>query len=256
MKKIISFALVGVLFLAVPHVSFAWGKVGHGIVAEIAFSLLDTGTQQKVKKYLGSTTIEGASTWMDEVRSDHKYDYMKTWHYVNIAKGTTYTDNTDENIVNALNKAITELEHRDKLNDEDIKKRLMIIFHLAGDLHMPLHCGYEDDKGGNTVEVKYLDHTSNLHRVWDTEMIESEKITANDCLPLLRNYSKQDIEALKKVDIKSWIFEPRALLSRVYDFKDGTIDQAYIEKNKKTVETQLLIAGIRLSAILQQVFNS
>ena len=72
----------------------------------------------------------------------------------------------------------------------------------------------------------------------------------------MKNYSKQDIAALKKTDIKGWIHEPRALLGQVYDFKDGTIDQAYVDKNKKTVETQLLIAGIRLSAILEQVFNS
>jgi len=92
MKKISVLLLVAALIVSVPHVSFAWGKVGHGIVAEIAFSFLDKGTKEKIHKYLGKTSIEGASTWMDELRNDHRYDYMKPWHYVNIPKGKEYTE--------------------------------------------------------------------------------------------------------------------------------------------------------------------
>jgi hypothetical protein len=181
---------------------------------------------------------------------------MKTWHYVNIEKGKEYVETKDGNIINALNKAISELEHRDKMSNDDIKKDLMIIFHLTGDLHMPLHVGYEGDKGGNTIQVKYLDRPVNLHRVWDTEIIESEKISANDCLQQMNNFSKKEIKAFRKIDVENWIQEPRSLLDRVYDFKDNAIDQAYIDKNKKIVEEQLLIAGIRLSAVLEQIFKS
>ncbi len=255
MNKRSFFSFLLVLLTAIPTVSFGWGKAGHGIVAEIAFSMLDKSTKDKVNEYLGPTTIEEASTWMDEVRKDHSYDYMKPWHYVNILKGKEYAETSDDNIVNALNKAIDELGHKDKLSREDIKKNLMIIFHLAGDMQMPLHCGYASDKGGNDVEVQYLGRKANLHWVWDNEMIVSEKITIDDCLPLLKMYTKQEIAALRRTDIKSWIYEPRALLSNVYDFKDGVIDQVYVDRNKKVVETQLLIAGIRLAAVLEEVMR-
>ncbi len=256
MKKILSLAVVLSLIISVPQRSFAWGKIGHGIVAEIAFHFLDSSTKDAVHKYLGSTTIEEASTWMDDMRSDHSYDYMKSWHYVNIEKGQAYTETKDGNVINALNKAITELEHRDNMSKDDIKKDLMIIFHLTGDLHMPLHVGYEEDKGGNDIHVKYLGKPTNLHRVWDTEIIESEKITPNDCLAQLKNFNKSEIDGLKKIDVENWTHEPRSLLTNVYAFKDDTIDQAYIDKNKKVVEMQLLIAGIRLSSVLEQIFKS
>ena len=73
---------------------FAWGKRGHGIVAEIAFYNLDDATKTKVKKYIGDMSIEQAANWMDDVRSDHKYDYMKPWHYVNVDKAPSAQDGT------------------------------------------------------------------------------------------------------------------------------------------------------------------
>ncbi|MFI5196821.1 MAG: S1/P1 nuclease [Chitinophagales bacterium] len=256
MKKAGSLILAIVFTISLPHSLYAWGKKGHGIVAEIAHALSDSNTNKAVQKYLGATTIEEASTWMDEVRSDHKYDYMKTWHYVNIEKGNQYVETKDGNIINALNNAITELEHKDKLNDEEIKKNLMIIFHLTGDLHMPLHVGYGIDNGGNDIQVKYLGNPTNLHRVWDTEIIEGENITANDCLLLYNRFDKSEIAQFKEINIENWIHEPRALLSNVYNFKDGIIDQAYVDRNKTIVKQQLLIAGIRLAAVLEKIFQS
>ncbi len=255
MKKIVSLVILAVL-ISIPGASFAWGKKGHEMVAEIAYTFLDSKTKAAVQKYLGLTTIEEASTWMDDVRRDHTYDYMKTWHYVNIEKGKEYTKTTDDNIINALTKAITELEHRGTMSNDDIKKDLMIVFHLTGDLHMPLHVGYEEDKGGNAIHLTYLGHKSNLHRVWDTEIIESEKITANDCLAQQTNLSKNEIDGYRKINVKNWVHEPRTKLNDVYAFNNDSIDLAYIDKNKKVVEMQLLIAGIRLSAVLEQIFKS
>ena len=64
---------------------------------------------------------------MDEMRSDRKYDYMSHWHYVNIEKGKQYDATKDDNIIYALNNAISKLEHKDKLSEEEIKKNLMIM---------------------------------------------------------------------------------------------------------------------------------
>jgi hypothetical protein len=180
---------------------------------------------------------------------------MKSWHYVNIEKGKQYTTTKDDNIVNALNKAISELEHKDKLSEEQIRTDLLVIFHLVGDLHQPLHTGYETDKGGNTVQVSFMGHHSNLHKIWDSEIIEKEHISTDDCLALCRNFSKQQIDQLRTINVESWLQQPRSLLADVYTFSHSNIDKQYVDKNKAVVEQQLLIAGIRLSAVLQRVFT-
>jgi hypothetical protein len=259
MKTILAslFIIILTLFVA-PATSYAWGKKGHEIVAEISFALLDSNTKKTVLKYLDNTTIEQASTWMDDMRGNHRYDYLKTWHYVNTEKGNEYVPTKEPNIINALTNAIDQLSHKDKLSDEDIKFNLLLIFHLCGDLHQPLHVGYEVDKGGNDIQVKYLGNPSNLHRVWDTEIIESEGINANQCLLLYKNFSKDEIAHFTEINPEKWMHQPRALLSSVYNFnhEDNSIDQAYVDKNKKIIEQQLLIAGMRLAAILRQSFQS
>jgi len=254
-KNITARFLTVLLFISIPAQLFAWGKKGHGIVAEIAFAFLDSNTKQNVRHYLGSTTIEEASTWMDEMRGDHQYDYMKSWHYVNIDKGTQYEATKEPNVINALNKAIDNLSRKENLSDAEIKTNLMVIFHLVGDMHQPLHVGYRSDKGGNDIQVKYLGNSDNLHRVWDTEIIESEGITTDQCLLLYSTFDNSDREEFKDLNIGKWIYQPRSQLSKVYNFNhdSNVIDQAYVDKNKKIVELQLLIAGIRLASVLQKV---
>jgi len=255
MKKHTVSVFAAFIMLSQPVDLFAWGKKGHGIAAEIAFSFLDSGTKQKVRNYLKGTSIEDASTWMDEMRSNHSFDYMKTWHYVNVEKGNEYVPNNDPNVVNEIKIAIENLSHKEKLNDSEIKTNLMVIFHLVEDMQMPLHVGYGSDKGGNDIKVTYLGKPSNLHRVWDSDIIESEGITSAQCLELYKDMDNADRKEMNEINIEFWIKEPRYQLKQVYDFNSETnvIDQAYVDRNKIVVERQLLVAGIRLAAVLRLV---
>ena len=193
---------------------------------------------------------------MDDIKSDHRNDYMKQWHYVNVDKGRSYEETKEENIINQLTRVISELHHKENMKEEDIKKDVLIIFHLVGDLHQPLHVGYGNDKGGNDVHVKYKKNPTNLHRVWDSEIIESENVSLADCMKHLRSLDKEEIAALSVINVESWMRQPRSQLNGVYDFKDDEIDEAYISKNKKIIEDDILIAGIRLAAVLKDVLKS
>ncbi len=254
MKKVIVIAVL--LSITCPTLSFGWGRRGHAIVATIAFNMVDTSIQHKIQHYLGDMTMEQAGNWMDDIKSDRKYDYMKVWHYVNIDKGSSYEPSKEENVINELKRAISELEHKSTMSNEDIKKDLLVAFHLTADMHQPLHVGYGDDKGGNSVQVKYLGHSSNLHRTWDSEIIESENITINDCLQKMNSFDKEQLASLSVINVENWMRLPRTQLGSVYNFKDETLDIAYVQRNKKLVEEDLFIAGIRLAAILKDVFKS
>ena len=145
MKKLVIPFFAAVAIFAIPQKSFAWGSKGHQLVAEIAFRYLDDSTQKVVRHYLRKMSIEEAGTWMDDMRSNNYYDYMKTWHYINIPKDSVYKPKIEGNILTVMNSIIVEMKHKEKLKDSQIKQDILMAFHLIGDLHQPLHNGYPDD---------------------------------------------------------------------------------------------------------------
>lgn len=252
MKKLILLLLF--IFTISPFTSFAWGSKGHKIVAMIAKNCLNKQEIDSVQKYLGAMSFEDASVWMDEVRSDHSYDYMKTWHYVNVEKDKTYVKTKDPEVVNEIEIAIATLKEKGKRDHDLINSALKIVFHLVGDIHQPLHCGYAADKGGNTIQCQYLDKGTNLHKVWDTEIIEDAGITLNDCLKLANEMTANEKKKIQNTNVEVWMTESRELLPEVYNF-ETKIKQDYIDKNKLVIEKQLVRAGIRLAMVLHDTFK-
>src|SRR5689334_17963898 len=98
MKKIFLVAL-GCLLQLLPTEALAWGGVGHRIVAEVALNFLKPGVADSVQHYLGTMTFKEAATWMDEVRRDSTYDYMKPMHYINVEKNQPYVRTFGPNIL-------------------------------------------------------------------------------------------------------------------------------------------------------------
>lgn len=259
MRKFSLLLLMALIVQLIPARVFAWGKKGHELVAEVAFHYLDDSTKMKVMQYLGKTSIEDAANWMDEMRSNDYYDFMKPWHYVNVEKGDSYKpDLKNRDILIILNSAIAELKNYKKMKDKDVRERLYYIFHLIGDLHQPLHVGYGIDKGGNTINVSFMFKTrsTNLHRAWDTDIIEQKNIQVADVLKQEINFTPDQLVSLKKVNVLEWMNESRSHLATVYDFKDEFLDPSYVDKNTDLVERQLYLAGIRLAEILKEGFGN
>ena len=257
MKKVIMPLVFIVSFSMVTRQSFAWGKRGHELVAEIAFRFLDEPTKELVKKYLGNLSIEEAANWMDDERSNSYYNYMRTWHYLDIDKGMQYDKNsTERNILTILHSAIVELRQFKTLRKKDIKRDLLLIFHLVGDLHQPLHTGYAIDKGGNTINIT-SDHVSgNLHSVWDTQILEYKNITLDSCLQVYATLDTTEITEIKKINELKWMYQSRSFLDTVYSFKNNFLDQTYIDNSAAIIKKQLIVAGLRLASILKDCLGT
>lgn len=97
------------LFSLISLLSFSWGAKGHKIVAEIAYRALDKSIIDSVQYFLGDMTFQEASVWMDEVRSNSAYDYLKPKHYVNAEKDVTYVKTKGDDIVNELDAVLAIL---------------------------------------------------------------------------------------------------------------------------------------------------
>lgn len=236
--------------------SFGWGAKGHKIVAEFAKQSLssDKHILDSIQYFLGKMTFQEASVWMDEVRSDPSYDYLKPRHYINVERDATYVKTKDENAVNELELVISMLSAKGPRDKDKIAMALRELFHLVGDIHQPLHCGYAEDKGGNSVSVSYGE-SQNLHSMWDTGLIVEENIGINDCFKLSNTLSREELKEIQKIDVVKWMNESREYLPFVYGFEKGKISSDYAAKAKPIIEKQLVRAGIRLAAVLYRTFK-
>jgi hypothetical protein len=253
MKKNILFLILLVLSIF-PTKTLAWGKKGHALVAEVAFNYLDKKTKDIVLGYLDGMSIEDAANWMDNIKDDHSYDYMKPYHYVNIDKGAKVFKRSGSNIIFILNQTIKELQNNKKLNKQAIKTKILIVFHLVGDLHQPLHVGYGSDKGGNTVQINYKGQGTNLHSFWDSGIIYDKNITLKDCLEA-NKFSPAAINKLQTIDVIAWSKESRSLLDTIYNTGGAKIKDDYVSASAVIIEAQIQKAGIRLASILEKTFK-
>ncbi len=252
MKKYVFILTFLLCFLPSTKTS-AWGKTGHGLVAEVAFSFLPEKTKANVLAHLNGLTIEQAANWMDDIKKDKSLDYMKPWHYVNFDKDEQVNDYCSDNVIFELTKAINNLSDK-KLESTQINKNLLILFHLIGDIHQPLHVGYGQDKGGNDVQVFFNEKGTNLHGLFDYGIIEYKNITLNEVLSV-EKLSKTQIKSIAKINVLDWAKESRSYLGEIYSFPNRKLDDAYITQNEKMIKKQILRAGIRLANILKLTFG-
>ena len=258
MKKFIFVPVFSIMLLLCCNLkTMAWGKTGHELVAKVAFQILDDSTQKIVKQYLGNITIEEAANWMDMEKSNSYYNYMRSWHYLDIDKGEKYPNDSERNILSVLHSAVSELRDYKKtgLSKKEIKYRLLLIFHLVGDLHQPLHTGYAIDKGGNTIQVSSPNVSGNLHSVWDTQILEFKRVNLDTCMKIYAAMSKNDIAKYSKIEEMKWMYESRSYLDKVYSFENNFLDKNYIDNNVLIIQKQLVVAGIRLASIFTEIFN-
>lgn len=63
-------------------------------------------------------------------------------------------------------------------------------------------------------------------------------------------------DTIGSIDFVRWMQESRSLLPQVYDFPGFVLDDTHLQKNKIVVQRQLVLAGMRLAAVLNQLFYS
>jgi hypothetical protein len=254
MKNTFQFIALLIVLIILPSKSFAWGKQGHSIVAEVAFNYLDANTKSNLLKYLDGMSIEDAANWMDDMRDDHSFDYMKPYHYVNFEKGSIVKVNPGNNLLSVLTNTINDLKNYKSFNKEEVKMKLCILFHLIGDLHQPLHVGYGDDKGGNTMQINYNGYGTNLHSFFDSGIIKAKNITLQDCLKS-NKFSSTEIKNIQYINVSEWATQSRSNLDEIYNFSVHIVQDEYVNANAVIIENQLLKAGLRLASVLNEVFK-
>ncbi len=236
-----------------------WGSTGHRTVGEIAEIHLSKKAKKAIDNLLDGQGLAFVSTYGDDIKSDDAYDKYYTWHFVNFPFDTKYEDSKKSNrgdIVMGIEHCIKTLKDPNA-SQEDKSFFLKFLVHLIGDLHQPLHVGRGEDKGGNDIKLEWHRKKSNLHRVWDSEMIGFYNMSYSELVANRKKLSKSQIEVIKEGSILDWTYESQALAKKVYiSAKSGEkLGYKYSYTHYATVLSQLQKSGIRLAKVLNDIYR-
>lgn len=237
--------------------AFAWGPTGHRATGWIAEKYLNKNARKAMVRILDGQSLAMASTWMDEIRADSNYNYTSDWHWVTIPDGLTYDQsekNPNGDIIQTIERLVAALKSKKLSKDEEIVSLKMLI-HLVGDIHQPLHVGGGSDRGGNDVKVRWFREDSNLHRVWDSNMIDDTRLSYTELAQSLQVPDETKIKAWQQESVRDWANESMGLRRAVYAYGDGKLGYLYTYVNFHIVRQQLLVAGIRLAGLLNEIYG-
>jgi hypothetical protein len=236
-----------------PLQALSWGAEGHQVIAKLAESQLTPKARAEVNHLLDQepdATMASVSTWADE----HKSPATAPWHYVNFPRDNcTYVAERDcpdaKCLVAAINKQVDVLAS--DASDEKRLHALKYVIHFVGDVHQPLHAGYGDDRGGNNFHLQEFMHSSNLHAVWDTGLIRYLNLDTDGLTARLSKagVSEATFDAVKAAE------ESCRIVAKPSFYPGHLVDAPYIEEYAPVMEQRLWLAGVRLAALLNQMFR-
>ena len=269
------------VLLAMPAPAQAWGYFGHATTARIAMANVKPRTRAAIARLLAHEreigtpdcplrTLENAATWPDCLRGQAwRWGYTFAWHYQTEPIAQPY-DARKNCPGGACVSAQIERNHR-ILADESLPanvrlEALAFMVHFAGDIHMPLHSGDNEDRGGNDVETSYgIVPGLNLHSIWDTALAE-RAITAADP-PLVRRYPAAERAALAGGGPADWGRESWEL-ARDFVYRNAlgrepalgekpdsaALTQEAIVAAVPVAERRIVQAGLRIADLLDSAF--
>ena len=230
------------------------------MVAYVAQQNLSKGALKRITALLEGHSLVYVANWMDNASHTEEYAYTKTWHYVNVEpEEQTYANSQKEakgDVVTAINGIVERIKSGTLTKDEE-RVELMMLIHLVGDMHCPMHAGHKSDRGGNGTNVKFFGQQKKLHSVWDSEIVESaHRWSYAEWAEQIDILNPKAKKAITQGTPNDWIEESVTLAAKVYEMSSaGTnLSYDYVAHFASIVEQQLLNGGLRLAALLEELY--
>ena len=251
-------------FCYLPVQVLAWGQLEHRVVGEIAESHLNASTKKKIKKLMGHESLAMGSTWADFIKSDTNYRHLNAWHYINFEQGLSYQQMVDfvatDKDVDAYTRLLYMMDEMKK--DETPKEKKMmylrLIVHIVGDLHQPLHVSAKGTTGGNQVRVNWFSESSNLHRVWDEHLVQTQELSYTEIVKAINYANKDQRTQWQRQPISEWLYESYTISNKLHQEitqPNQRLSYDYNFRHQQTLYDQLLKGGVRLAGLLNDLFK-
>lgn len=247
-----------------PNLAQGWGVLGHRIVAQIAENHLSAGSKKAIKKILGTETMAMTANWADFIKSDTAYNYLDPCHYINFPEGLSkaevkaYLDKYPAANIYSKTIEMIEVLKNAKSTASQKKFAMRMLIHLIGDMHQPMHTARKADMGGNRIIVRWFGKRSNLHQVWDSDLINFQQLSYTEYAAALNHGTPAQITELNKADFKDIIYESYSICNMIYASGIKTGDKLSFKYNFDWIEilnSQLYKGGIRLANILNDIYG-
>ena len=244
-----------------PLVVRVWYDLGHRIVAHLAEDRLTPHASAAVRDLLAGQVLGEASVWADRIRGARRD--TSPLHYVNIPiAATVYESQRDcpggRCIIAACDSFARVLADA-RAGRAERAEALRFLLHLIGDLHQPLHVANNEDRGGNQTQVRLGPQGTNLHDVWDGQLVESRRLGEGEYLERLRHQMRSlDLGSFERGTLIDWAMEGHVVAQRLaYAPLTGRrIDEPYIAAGLEASDLALIKAGVRLAAVLNRALAS
>lgn len=261
MKRIVGLVATG-LGLVLASQAYAWGPEGHRAAAAITESQLCATARTEIAAVLGDTSLAEASIWPDRIRGEAQWAHTRDWHYLNIADDLPFEllvqgEPGHGRLLDAIR------ENLDLLRNSDVapasrRAALAFVVHLVADLHQPLHVGRAEDRGGNTITVRFEDNDTSLHRLWDGGLLRSARLRPDDYHRTLEPLAALGAADWRHGGLEDWAEESRRLRPWVYDFdarrRVPVISRRYAETGRQLTALRLAQAGVRTAEVLNEIW--
>lgn len=275
-----------ILFYQEILIVFAWGPIGHSLVARLAQSELKSSTKYWIDNYIPwslSGDLSRIASWPDAILypDSNPFDYDKwQWtrelHFINTPDwNCEYISTRDCINDRCIEGAVKNYSQRLIDNNCDYveqQEALFFLVHFLGDIHQPLHSGFKGDFGGNNVKGFFLNQSNrtDLHTIWDTTIIDTRiNLYFQSDVNLYYEYLKSLMSIKPSInnetynDYKLWINESINYVCKQVYFDDNflklnsslnfTLGEIYFNRNWPIIDQRLVQGGRRLAALLNQL---
>ncbi|SEG66553.1 S1/P1 nuclease [Sphingobacterium lactis] len=262
--KIVGRVMLFFMLLSFSQQAFAWGMTGHRVISEIAEKHLSRKAKRNIERLIGHQKIAYWSNWADFIKSSPDTLLLKTgsWHFLNTLGNLTHAqflvelqNSPEQNLYKAYKRVRQDVVNKE-LTLEQRQQAFYFMVHLLGDAHQPMHVSRAEDLGGNRIPVTFFGREGNIHRIWDSDLVDNEKYSYSEYARVL-DYEKYFYKQYTNSTFEDWLYESHQLANIIYDdvAKNNKLSYDYIFRFKEPMENALLKAGLRLAKELNEVFG-
>lgn len=236
-----------------------WGVTGHKTAALIAEHFLSPEAKSEITRLLGDQSMADVALWGDTVSTQPAYRWTQP-HGAYVANDADSFD-MQRDCPNGKCVVAHIIQFKKTLQNPQARKTdkadaLRLLIHFIPDMHNPVHIVRTKDRA---VQVEYFGRKASLHMVWDNFLIDRLKKTpAEYAKTLLRKITAPKIKTwTKDMNPSHWATESfRHAIKTAYVLPDDSrIGQDYADRCTPIIHERLSMAGIRLAAVLNEVFG-